>query len=114
MHGHDGFWNLLLAGTKQWFLIPPGALGSLPPVWSDSAHPAGLLDQMEEKRSLGYLFQITQYAGDVLYVPHGWGHATLHVGETVAVSQEFCSPTNRAFIPSLTQMIVGDFLELNT
>jgi len=33
--------------------------------------------------------EITQYAGDVLFIPSQWGHATLNLLETISVAQEF-------------------------
>jgi len=51
-----------------------------------------VLAAMEKQREEGVAYEITQYPGDVLYIPHGWAHSTLNMCETVAVAQEFCGP----------------------
>ena len=33
-------------------------------------------------------------AGDVIFVPRGWWHCVMNLTESVAVTQNFCSPTN--------------------
>ena len=34
-------------------------------------------------------FHCTQHAGDVIYVPPLWGHATLNVKQSIGVAHEF-------------------------
>lgn len=84
-HVHKDAWNALMHGQKRWFLSPPDRaeyssltiLDWLRPIGSESDGAARL--------------QCTQNAGDVMYVPHGWGHAVLNVHASVGVAVEFTS-----------------------
>ncbi|CAE7211717.1 ANKRD52 [Symbiodinium sp. KB8] len=67
------------------FLIPPEAAA-----WS--LDPAGTWEQTAEYRELrnsGKLFEVVQECGDILFVPEGWGHATILDSYAVGVAQEF-------------------------
>ena len=94
IHTHNSAWNLLLTGRKRWFLLPPGTMGHSVYAWGSTRHPLTVLAALEKHRDDGFTFEITQYPGDVLYIPHGWAHSTLNLCETVAVAQEFCGPIN--------------------
>ena len=107
MHAHNSAWNLLLAGRKRWFLMPAGVLTNMPFSWSDPTHPLTALKALEIRRAEGVMFEITQYPGDVLYIPQGWAHSTLNLCETVAVAQEFCGPNNWEGPPSISSFMYG-------
>jgi hypothetical protein len=51
----------------------------------------GALPAREEADLYQRLKVCTQEAGDVIYVPHGWGHAVLNVETSVGVAVEFSS-----------------------
>eukprot|EP00607_Mallomonas_marina_P000324 CAMPEP_0182432844 /NCGR_PEP_ID=MMETSP1167-20130531/59226_1 /TAXON_ID=2988 /ORGANISM="Mallomonas Sp, Strain CCMP3275" /LENGTH=608 /DNA_ID=CAMNT_0024620831 /DNA_START=211 /DNA_END=2037 /DNA_ORIENTATION=- len=95
IHAHHSAWNLLLTGRKRWFLFYPGALGPRPQMWSSTKHPVSDMALFETFRAHGMVLEVTQQAGDVLFIPQGWGHATIHTCETVSVSEEFCGPRVR-------------------
>ena len=91
-HFHKDALNLLVWGSKRWWLLPPSqALYSTVPAaaWVSSylveraaavaGHPSGEPIAME----------CTQEPGDALYVPAGWGHATLNMETVVGVALEF-------------------------
>lgn len=40
---------------------------------------------------LPHLRECTQHAGDVFYIPHGWGHAVLNGEDVIGVAMEFGS-----------------------
>lgn len=85
MHTHHAAVNASYAGRKRWFLIPPEAAA-----WS--LDPAGTWEQTAEYRELrnsGKLFEVVQECGDILFVPEGWGHATILDSYAVGVAQEF-------------------------
>merc|ERR1711953_880245 len=39
-------------------------------------------------------YEFTQYAGDTIYVPHGWWHAVLNLTDTVGITQNYVSESN--------------------
>jgi hypothetical protein len=39
--------------------------------------------------------QCTQEAGDLFFVPRGWGHAVLNLDTTIGYAREFNSPVNK-------------------
>eukprot|EP00928_Gymnodinium_smaydae_P017568 TRINITY_DN16719_c0_g2_i1.p1 TRINITY_DN16719_c0_g2~~TRINITY_DN16719_c0_g2_i1.p1 ORF type:complete len:495 (-),score=94.08 TRINITY_DN16719_c0_g2_i1:361-1845(-) len=84
-HSHHAALNALFIGQKQWFLTPPEAT-----TWSRL--PAAEWAASEERHALqasGALLEVTQCAGDLLFVPDGWGHATVLQEYSVGVGQEF-------------------------
>jgi len=108
MHAHNASWNLLVTGKKRWFLVAPGQgdnnVASGPPSIKDfhvRSVSEWLMDIAPGLRSKGILAEVTQYPGDVIFIPHGWYHATLNEADTVSVSQEFCTSlvTEQRYIP---------------
>jgi hypothetical protein len=49
--------------------------------WLESKYPS--------ERAKGEVLECTQRAGDVVYVPRQYGHATLNTQESIGVAQEF-------------------------
>mmetsp|Transcript_41396 Transcript_41396/g.74324 ORF Transcript_41396/g.74324 Transcript_41396/m.74324 type:complete len:85 (-) Transcript_41396:103-357(-) len=80
MHHHPAAINTLYYGRKLWFLLPPAEGG-----WSNEAPYRTLL------RTGGYPDAKTcvQEAGDLLFVPTDWSHATLCLSDSVGVAHEF-------------------------
>eukprot|EP01059_Diplonema_ambulator_P036148 TRINITY_DN8895_c0_g3_i1.p1 TRINITY_DN8895_c0_g3~~TRINITY_DN8895_c0_g3_i1.p1 ORF type:complete len:584 (+),score=145.03 TRINITY_DN8895_c0_g3_i1:1479-3230(+) len=80
-HLHQDAVNGVCFGQKEWLIWPPAAtfLSTVPahefykpiPAWAGSPIKA------------------TQLAGDLLYIPEGWGHAVLNVGPTLGVATEY-------------------------
>jgi Cupin-like domain/Tetratricopeptide repeat len=75
-HYHDASWNELLYGKKQWFLYPPSKfpkVGFSPTAnlneWLASTF-AGMTDATDSP------VEVIQEAGQVLYIPEGYYHAT--------------------------------------
>lgn len=118
MHVHKDAWNALIYGQKRWFLLPPAlSLYSTVPAseWvQDLARLRQYRTSTESKgkssssindeytlfyKSFPFSFlqdqldneilQCTQEAGDVMYVPHGWGHAVLNTQTSIGVAVEF-------------------------
>jgi hypothetical protein len=84
-HAHRDAVNALVYGRKQWYLSPPPqALYSTQPAAEWAAERLG-----EKARPPEHLFMCVQEAGDVLFVPHGWGHAALNLNTSVGVAIEF-------------------------
>jgi len=103
-------WNTLVVGKKRWVLFPPYISKSI-------VKGSGLVRKDEDDEGVHYFsfilprikrkasmmkgipkyknfccFEFTQHAGETIYVPQGWWHAVLNITDTVAVTQNFCSP----------------------
>jgi len=105
-------WNTLVVGQKRWVLFPPHVSKSIVKgsglVRSDEDDEAVhyfsfILPRIKRKASMlkgipkykdFCCFEFTQNAGETIYVPNGWWHAVLNLTDTVAVTQNFCSPRN--------------------
>jgi len=84
-HYHMAAVNTLAYGAKRWTLLPPrDAVYSALPAreWHAAGGPAGLRG---EGRTV---VECVQRAGDVLYVPDGWGHAVLNLQPSVGFAAE--------------------------
>ena len=86
LHWHVDAVNLLAHGRKRWFLAPPAAAAF-------STAPAGAwfdnLVNSPPADASAAPFECVQEAGDALYVPTNWGHATLNVEESIGIAHEF-------------------------
>eukprot|EP01050_Picozoa_sp_SAG11_P010631 SAG11_NODE_1075_length_5967_cov_7.848841_4_plen_375_part_00 len=87
-HQHNQGFNLLLSGQKRWFLYPATTLPK--PSYPDSH--VSILDWARELLPTlepgSRPFEVVQQAGEVLYIPDGWFHATLCLENTVAVASQ--------------------------
>ena len=84
-HYHAQTWNALVAGAKRWLLYAPNAsfYSELHPrEWHRRGKPVPAGAEEEVRLC-------EQRAGDVLFVPHLWGHGTLNLGETLGVAFPF-------------------------
>merc|ERR1711871_1125453 len=78
--------NVLLSGSKQWYLLPPNAaIYSREPV-SDMLKKR--LPSLASDRSTA-MHTCTQHAGDVIYVPALWAHACHNEEFVSGVAVEF-------------------------
>lgn len=127
-HSHGESWLSLLRGHKLWLLIPPGPLpppnGDTDGVWRHTdAFTLSLHDWLHTKlrrRSSGIESNsrapmvCIQNEGDLMYVPAAWNHATINIGETLALAVQINrlrervesfsqSSTNMASIPTEVQ-----------
>lgn len=97
-HRHDAAWNVVVFGTKRWILYDAERISNSArlksmtrdvrnPIQLDSANWIRNLyhkdDRKEEIRTHGH--DCIQRAGDLMYVPRGWAHMVLNIGDTVAV-----------------------------
>jgi len=103
-------WNTLIVGKKRWVLFPPYISKSI-------VKGSGLVRKDEDDEAVHYFsfilprikrkasmmkgfpkyknfccFEFTQHAGETIYVPQGWWHAVLNITDTVAITQNYCSP----------------------
>ena len=92
--------------------MPPGAMGIRNRFWAEPVHPLKQLSYFERLRDEGLLWEVTQRPGDVVFVPSDWVHATLNIGETVAIAQEFGMPNkwlSHQPISSVLYECLGEF-----
>eukprot|EP00732_Lithocolla_globosa_P004307 Lithocolla_globosa_v1_NODE_3917_length_1551_cov_4.167781.p1 type:complete len:426 gc:universal NODE_3917_length_1551_cov_4.167781:1444-167(-) len=74
-HRHTDGWNSLAFGEKHWYIYPPSRrpFGEFPSYhghneWLDKIYP--FLSEMDKP------IEVIQKAGDLIYIPEGWYHAT--------------------------------------
>lgn len=101
-------WNASLCGTKRWVLFPPGIAAETIAAGPDCGRSQRAppidwwLDVYPRLRARGAelgMLELIQSPGEVVYVPHGWWHATLNLSSlAVAVSQNLLLP---AAVPSV-------------
>eukprot|EP01064_Diplonema_japonicum_P009762 TRINITY_DN1720_c1_g1_i1.p1 TRINITY_DN1720_c1_g1~~TRINITY_DN1720_c1_g1_i1.p1 ORF type:complete len:487 (+),score=122.15 TRINITY_DN1720_c1_g1_i1:36-1496(+) len=91
---HTCAFNTLLSGHKRWVLFPPSVDKSelhpgtqSDPVthWWLDVYQKTLVDQGKGK-SLG-MIDVVQGPGETIWVPTGWWHAVLNIGDTIAYTQ---------------------------
>ena len=105
-------WNTLIHGVKRWVLFPPhvpkhvvkGRKLTLPGEDDEAIHYfTTILPRMKRRAAASggkgeyanfTCYEFTQYAGETVFIPHGWWHAVLNVTHTVGITQNFCSRRN--------------------
>jgi Cupin-like domain len=127
-HLHGETWLGLVHGRKRWFVYPPGysqpvdvqqSFNHLTTAynWYESVYPqlsdleAPPVESVVTSTSSttstttaspeGYRpLECVQEAGDLLYLPRGWSHMTLNIGETIAIGGQAILPAEDRFILS--------------
>ena len=110
-------WNTLIVGVKRWVLFPPhvpksivkGRKEILKGEDDEAVHYFTTILPRIKRRAVHVLesgtiqgsgyehfqcFEFTQWAGETVFIPHGWWHAVLNVTHTVGITQNFCSRRN--------------------
>ena len=82
-HYHQQTWNALVAGRKRWLLYAPRD------AFYSELHPLEWLRRGSDAHVGSRALECEQAAGDVLFLPRLWGHATINVGEVVGVATPF-------------------------
>ena len=100
LHFHGDAFNVLVHGRKQWWLFPPdaGNYSAMPAMqWVSEVLP-GLCKRCEQRElpERACPLVVTQEAGDLLFVPRDWAHATLNLQPSVGYAIEFDSPYSRS------------------
>ena len=106
LHAHGDAWNQLLVGKKLWTLYKPSLMprGGANPGLSHKKWLAKFRSKdwsnIEAHHKTGPNwngYSVLQEAGDVLYIPEGWLHGAVSIGETVAVGQQMLSTYGTPF-----------------
>jgi hypothetical protein len=94
-HRHGEAWNAVVYGRKRWFLHPPewkaSVLGLDPDLGLDGVGYFKRFYPTVEGTPMAPIETVT-VAGDVLYFPGSWHHATLNVQDTVGVFHTHAPP----------------------
>mmetsp|Transcript_12117 Transcript_12117/g.29588 ORF Transcript_12117/g.29588 Transcript_12117/m.29588 type:complete len:337 (-) Transcript_12117:159-1169(-) len=102
-HRHNAAWNVVVFGSKRWILYDVKRIQGknntrLKRMTRDVDKPIQLTtpewirklyhrnDRMYEIRNHGH--DCVQRAGEMIYVPKGWAHMVINIGDTVAVVSE--------------------------
>ncbi|ODV92068.1 hypothetical protein CANCADRAFT_17313, partial [Tortispora caseinolytica NRRL Y-17796] len=91
-------WNLTITGHKYWIFFPPRAVPPGIHVTKDKSEvtapvsiPEWMTSFYSEARRLPEFIHGISKPGDTIYVPAGWWHLVLNIGDepTIAVTQNF-------------------------
>jgi hypothetical protein len=89
-HKHSSAWLVVLEGTKHWWLYPPGGPPSVEAYRALALCPAAqIADAVATLRPEDRPLEVTQRAGEGLFVPALWWHATFNVGPTLGVGSQY-------------------------
>jgi len=91
-HWHKDGWNQVISGRKRWFLYPPSV--GVPPFGYNQFEPVSVwyLKHYHQLKDSELPLECMQYEGEMFYVPESFFHATINVGETVAVLGQTRTP----------------------
>lgn len=84
-HSHQDALNFLGYGRKLWYLVPPAnaSFDTTPGVtWIEKELPNFVTSGIP-------IFECIQEAGDMLYIPHGWGHVVVNLMTSIGFVQNF-------------------------
>lgn len=102
-------WNACIRGRKRWIFYPPGEPppGIFPSADGDEvALPLSVgewimqfwtqhLQQYRTRPPKDRPMECTAYAGDVVFVPHGWWHCVVNLDDcNIAITHNYISPSN--------------------
>eukprot|EP00041_Stephanoeca_diplocostata_P016878 m.334760 g.334760 ORF g.334760 m.334760 type:complete len:477 (+) comp20514_c0_seq3:151-1581(+) len=93
-------WNASVMGRKRWVIFPPSTPKEAVRVGKgyDSEAITWFSRKLPQTRSSEWQhhkpIEFVQHEGDVVFIPGGWHHTVMNLDVTIAVTQNFCSPTN--------------------
>ena len=90
-HWHGDVFAEVLHGERRWFLYPPNKSPKFNPRSSSQQwfNDIYLPSHSESTHQSNILSECTMHPNEVLYVPADWFHATLSLGEAVAITTSF-------------------------
>jgi len=96
-------WNALLYGQKRWILlkdlpedIAKATENTTAKEWFTNVYPK-LSSDVE-------FLECIQNPGEIVFVPAGWWHAVLNVGETIAIAGSFLEHQNEEILNELRRL----------
>lgn len=90
LHQHFEAFNAVIVGSKKWFVFPPHVVPAIeyPPHRTIRKWVSEVYEPALAGNSRLAPLECTVAPGEVLYIPAGWFHATINLGETVSVSKQ--------------------------
>merc|ERR1712154_159251 len=85
-HFHGPVFNALLMGQKEWIIFPPNKAFQMKQTAIEFFCYHHQLS-MQQKQNLTY-YTFTQNPGDLVFIPHEWGHAVLNMQPSIGVAVE--------------------------
>ena len=73
-HRHGKTFTTLVSGTKRWLVAPPSAVPTPDMMWTSSTD--AYCERKNVSAGTTEVRSIAQVAGELLYLPNGWWHAT--------------------------------------
>lgn len=86
MHQHGPGWSESLIGRKHWFVAPPDPAPTFEPNVTAYFWAREALRRGDVREGDGGILECTVHAGEALYFPTNWWHATLNLDESVFIS----------------------------
>jgi len=113
-HYHQEAWNQLALGGKHWMLYEPGSMPQPEGECPGEVHLDWLTKVWPKLKGTPRApHECVQRPGDVLYLPEGWWHATLNLGDTIAVScqhPDFLTNSSTGLVAKAHDMVeTGDY-----
>lgn len=111
-HIHGETWIAVIHGRKRWFVYPPGIspprelerqFNPLQSVWdwynsiypSLTTYPKPSMNTQysQSAEEVGYRpLECIQDTGDIVFLPVGWSHLTINIGETIGIGGQAALP----------------------
>ena len=86
MHQHGPGWSESLVGRKHWFIAPPDPAPTFEPNVTAYFWSLDALRRGDVREGDGGILECTVHAGEAIYFPTNWWHATLNLDESVFIS----------------------------
>lgn len=114
-HSHSKTYQLLIAGIKRWYLVPPGKMSAkMAEVVGPYLFPAEAWTRAVSGLPIGERpLRCAQYPGEIIFFPDDWWHATANAGDyTLAYGEKPVSKMTTQHPPSVAyQQMVAMFKE---
>jgi len=81
-HTHGAVFAEVLHGMKRWFLLPPKSR----PIFDPNESTLKWYSDIYTSQHDGTLQECVLRPKEILYLPHGWWHATMNLGQSVFIS----------------------------
>ncbi|PIO24837.1 hypothetical protein AB205_0046260, partial [Aquarana catesbeiana] len=94
-------WSANICGRKKWLLFPPGSEGNLRDCHGNLPYDVTSPTLQDPKLYLNYQkccppIEVTQEAGEIIFVPSGWHHQVYNVIDTISINHNWVNGCNVA------------------